>query len=65
MLATKTIPDIDNEKWSSPGLATRGDRHRSVTKENRLCKFCGSDIDYEFQFVLKCRQCKEIRLKYM
>lgn len=48
----------------SHNLAIESGRHTNVTRENRLCKRCCSDIEEGFHFVLKCPQYRELRLKY-
>jgi len=57
---TKGIPElyrncITKIRLSSHNLAIESGRFTGITRLNRLCIFCGDDIEDEFHFVLKCK----------
>ena len=56
----KGIPEllrnwITKIRLSGHNLAIESGRFTGITRLNRLCIFCGDDIEDEFHFVLKCK----------
>ena len=56
---------ISKFRLSSHNLAIETGRYNNISMNDRLCKFCNTDIEDEFHFVLICPNYSEIRKKYI
>lgn len=56
---------ITKFRLSSHNLEIESGRYHNVSVKDRLCKFCNTDIEDEFHFILKCYKYNEIRHRYI